>query len=400
MYIPVTPVPDVLTSATMISTSTSQTASNTAGRLQSIVQKIKDFVTKQQHHVQNFINKNKNHFQKIAQSAFMFGQFMKTVFMFFPIIILVRMIIGIFQKPLEFIMMGMSIIILSIIYVIYYIFSLYPLIYIPYIIWYILFDVIRFVLYSIVILVVYLIIILFCIILALINFATGGALKNMVLCQNSPYSWYFIANNHLNNKYQRSLFCSKPCLPGYYPDAFGSFCIKNNYNQPSFCPYAEIMRLHTNKKNDINYYYKDYNTLKSVNYMMATPQGRESLLKSYYLNKINFINDCETKLNKYKYVSLAICSSLDSMSSTEFKLFSYNNKNIDPITLNKIKTVCSQAFCNTKNNYPFCSFATYSKENDKNKIKDIIILIINISIFFIICAIVFTYFNKKNFYVN
>jgi hypothetical protein len=397
-YLPVVPAADILGATTMISTTATTNTLNTSGRVQSLIQKIKDFVTKQQHHIQNFVNKNKNHFQKIAQGAFMFGNFMRTLFQFFPIIILARIIVGLFQRPMEYIMMGISIIILSIVYVIYYILSIKPLIYIPYAIWFLIFSIFPLLLQSLVLLALFIVLALFCLILATFNWMSGGkALRNMILCQNGPYSWYKTPNHHLKNKYERSIFCSKPCIPGYYPDSTGISCVKNPKGQPSFCPYPEIMRLHTTNKNDFNYYYKDYRTTGNLNYLSSTPEKRERLLKEYYINRINFINQCDEKFKDKKYIPLSICSSLDAMSNKDFNKYSSTGNAIDPITLNKLKTICSQGFCNSKNNYPFCSFNNYEKEKDKSRIKDIIKMIIYIILFVIICSIILIYFNEKKF---
>jgi hypothetical protein len=396
-YLPVVPAPDVMLAATNISTTATTNTLATSGRVQSLIQKIKDFVTKQQHHIQNFVNKNKNHFQKIAQGAFMFANFMRTMFQFFPIIILARIIVGLFQRPMEYIMMGISIIILSIVYVIYYIFSIKPLIFIPYAIWFVIFFVFPFVLYTIILIALFIVLAIFCLILALINWITRGALRNMILCQNGPYAWYKIPNYHMKNKYERSLFCSKPCISGYYPDAPGISCIKNPKGQPSFCPYPEIMRLYTTNKNDFNYYYKDYITSGNLNYLSSSPEKRERLLKDYYMNKINFINQCDENFKNYKYIPLSICSSLDAMSNKDFQNYSSTGNAIDSVTLNKLKTICSQGFCNSKNNYPFCSFNNYEKEKDKSRVKDIIKMIIYIILFVIICSIILIYFNEKKF---
>lgn len=394
-YLPVTPAPDVLAVATTVSTTATTNTLNTSSRVQSLVQKIKDFITQQQRHIQNFVNKNKNHFQKIAQGAFMFSNAMRTLFQFFPIIILARIIVGLFQRPFDYIMMGVSMIMLSVMYVIYYIFSLYPLIYIPYLVWFLIFFIMPFIVYSIVILCIYIIILIFCCVIALINWGTLGSLRNLILCQNGPYAWYKTPNYQYNNKFNRGIFCSKPCMAGYMPDANGFSCVRKSYAQPNFCPYPEILRLYTTNKSDLDFYYKDYNIVGNFNYLSANPEKRERLLKDHYIGKLNYINNCDEKITKlnngYKYIPLNICSSLDVLKDT-----------MDPATINKLKIVCNQGFCNNKNNYPFCSYNNYKLYEQSSRIKDIITVIIYILVFIIIICLFVIYIDPKLFnkYIN
>lgn len=313
--------------------------------------------------------------RKFEQAAFMFANFMRMAFQFFSLIIVFRMIIGFFTKPLEFIMLGMSCFVLAITYVIYYILSIPPFIYIPFLIWFIIFDVVPFVVYSIIMGVLFIGISILCLILAGINFITKGSLKSLVLCQNNVAAWFKTPNYHLGNKYERGIMCSKKCYPGYSPDTTGMYCIKIAKDSPSFCPQAEVMRMYTGNRNDMNYYYKDYQTIGNVKYLMKTPEEREILLKNHYLKKRDFHEKCEKSMSQYNSMSLGLCSSLD--------IYEKNNINgIDKKTLSKMKKVCSQAYCNSKTNYPFCSdLATVNDENDNvsgfwKKIIKILLLII------------------------
>ena len=282
--------------------------------------------------------------QVMGKISFMFTTFMKTMFIFFSIVILVRMIIGFFSKPLEFIMLGVACMFLSIAYVIYFLLSIPNFtIFIPFGVWFLLFDIVPFIVYVIIMGALFLIITLFCFLLWFVNLCTGGALNSLVLCQNSTAAWYKTPNYHLGNRYERGFFCSRECFPGYYPDDTGMFCVKNaSILTPSYCPQAEAMRLFIGKRNDINYVYKDYQTIGNLKYLAKSPEQREKLIKDHFMKKMNFLDKCNKSMKRFDHMPLNICSSLDTMTD------------VDPVTVKKLRQVCSQAFCNSKTNYGFC----------------------------------------------
>lgn len=263
---------------------------------------------------------------------------------FYPIIYLVLIILAFFGKPFEYIMLALALVIVGVLYVIYAILSLPPFIYVMMLIWFIIMDIIPFLAYCCIFGALLVFILVFCLILAVLNAVLGNSLKNLVFCQNSPAAWYKTPNFHLGNKYDRGLFCNRPCFPGYYPDPTGMSCFKTPKNQPSYCPQAEVFRIYTGQTNDRLYDYKKYND-KNLTYLSKTPSQREGILKQYYLGKIRHLNACGQKMKDYNYLALSICSAA----------------NANP----KLQDVCRQAYCTAPNNYPFCSAMTNYKDNDK-----------------------------------
>lgn len=352
-------------------------------------QKILKFTKDTANRIKDNATKTIKFIKKYSQTAFMFVNAMKMAFQFFSIIVLVRMIIGFFTKPLEFIMLGMSCLILAVVYVIYFIFSIEPFIYIPFILWFFIADVMPFVIYSIVMGVIFIGISIFCLILAFLNVITGGSLKSLILCQNTVAAWFKTPNYHLTNKNERGLFCSRQCYTGYFPDTSGMYCMKVPKGNPSFCPQAEVMRMYTGNRNDMNYYYKDYQTNGNLKYLMKSPKNRELVLKNHYLKKRDFIEKCEKSMSKYNSMPLSLCSSLD--------IYEKNNINgIDKKTIEKMKKVCSQAFCNSKTNYPFCSSLGTSLLTDTDNIvsefwKKVIKIFILIIVFMFIIMFTLSY---------
>jgi len=309
----------------------------------------------------------------MVRFAFMFAQFIRLMALFFVIIILFKLIIGFFTQPLEFIMLFIAMILLSIMYVVYSILKLPPFIWLLFGLWFFFFDVIPFLIYTFALTMLFLFIFVICLILSAINLITGGMLKPLVLCQNSVASWFKSSNWHLHNKHNRALMCSRECFPGYYPDKTGSFCMKLPRGTPSFCPQAEAMRLYMGtSRHDYNYYYKDYN-IANIKYILKSPSEREHLLKDYYLKKKNFLHNCDFTMNKFNFMSLGICSSLD--------IFEKNNINgIDKKTINKLRNVCNQAYCNSNSNYPFCQ-RMFLGESNVSTSADFWILVCKILIF-------------------
>lgn len=357
---------------------TTETTQQTTQQTQNFVQRIKEFIETKA----KWIEKKTQWMRDYAQKAMQFAGWLRTIALFFPLIIVARMIIGFFQKPLEFIMLGFACIFLAIAYVIYFILSIPPFIIIPFLIWFFIMDILPLLVYSVVMVALFVAITVICIIIAGINAMTGGSLKNLVLCQNPAAAWYKTPNFHLSNKFERGVFCSRQCYPGYYPDTTGMFCVKVPKGQPSYCPQAEIMRLYTGTKNDRNYYFKDFQTKGNLNYMKQSPENREIMIKNHLLKKRDFLEKCNTSMSKYNYMPLSICSSLDVIEKN-------NINGIDKKTLNKMKKVCSQAFCDSRSNYPFCSQLDGTGEEDDSEFwKKVMKVLILIAVF--VFVIMFT----------
>lgn len=329
---------------------------NTENATQSKFQWMKDaFQT-----AKDFTWRNSKWLSNVARGIRWFAVFMKTIFLFFPIIIIFRMLIGFFKKPVEFIMLGLVCLILPFIYVIYSIFSVPPFSIFPLMVWFFIrffiFFFIPWIFYVSKWLIVIVLVYIFSGVLYVINIITGGLLQRAWVCEGSVNAWYKIPSNHVKNNYHRGFMCAKPCMAGYEPDEYGDKCVSIPKISPSFCPKAEVMRLFTVNRYDINYYFRDYPTLGNMKYLLKTPAGREKLLLDHYMKKKTFIDKCTTvdknvsKINDYDFISMNICSSTDILEKNTIN-------GLDPFTVNKIRRVCNQAYCNTKTNYPFCSNA-------------------------------------------
>jgi ubiquitin C len=354
-------LPIVSTSPDVVAVDTAtETASLTQRATQwvkDVADRVKTWIEEKRQWYLDFMQRNAHHIARMTRIAFMFANFMRMMFQFFALIILARMIIGFFSKPLEFIMLGISCIVLAVTYVVYYILSVPPFIYIPFLIWFIIFDLAPLIVYTIAMGALFVAITILCILLAAVNFFTGGALKSLVLCQNHAASWFKTPNYHLSNKYERGLFCSRQCFSGYFPDATGMYCIRVPKGNPSYCPQAEVMRMYTGNRNDRNFSFKDYQTSGNIKYLSKSPEDRELMLKKHYLQKRDFMEKCDKSMDKFDYMSLNLCSSIDVMEKNAIN-------GIDKKTVDRMKTVCAQAYCTSRKNYAFCPQMSGSGEDD------------------------------------
>ena len=317
-----------------------------------------------------------------------FIQTILTYIKFFPIITLVLIFLAFLGRPMEFLILIFGLFVVVIIYVLYSVLNLPPFIYIVYLLWFIIMDLCPLILFCMIFGALFALVFLICIILTALNTITGGALKDIVLCDNTPGSWYKTANYHMGNKWERGIFCTRPCYPRYAPDTTGINCVKIPKGYPPYCPQAEIMRIYSSKKADRNYQYADFKDSTNLRYMSVPPAEREQMLKQHYLRKSNFNESCRKSMKEFDTISLNICASADSFEA---------NKHLDAKQVLRLKQVCAQAYCTGSRNYPFCSKISGLKEDDKNAIiKKIIKIIIIILIFCIVFLFTMEYMYKQN----
>lgn len=343
--------------------------------------------------VKTTIEKHKDKILAIAKFTAAFNKTMLMIARFYPLILLVLIILAFFGKPLEYIMLFLAAIIISIIWIIVFIFGLNILRVVPYLFYNIFAVTAPTIIFALVSLGIFLIIFVVCLILAIINKATGGSLKHLVLCQNSPEAWFKFSSFHQkdSNKFKRGFFCSKPCGKRYKPDDLtGAFCEKLPGDTPGFCPSAEIMRLYTGfKRSDRPYTFKMYDT-KNPRYYSKTPLLREDILMRSFLRRKELLEKCEKPMAKYKDLTLNICSSTDAYLKS-------NYAGLDDKTIKKLRNVCGLAFCSSKNNYPFCNKLTNSTNMDSSEfVKQVIKIITAIILFMVVIIFSFNFMFDRN----
>lgn len=333
---------------------------------------------------------NLNWFQRIvefAKKTAEYAQMIFTVIKFFPIITVFLIFLAFLGRPVEFIVLIFGLFLMIALYIIYSVLNLPPFIYVVAAVWFAIFDIIPLLIYCAVFTALFILVFIVCIILTALNTITGGALKDIVLCDNPPNAWYKTANYHLDNKWERGIFCTRPCFGRYKPDPTGINCKKLPKGYPPYCPQAEIMRIYTRKKADRKYKFNNFDDKSNVKYMSKNPLEKENALKKHYLTKRSFMDSCDKKMSDFNSIALNICSSADSFEAT---------KHLQPKEILKLKQVCAQGFCGANKNYPWCSKMSGLKEDDNNAI---IKKVIKITIIAIVFALVFL-FTMEYMYKN
>jgi hypothetical protein len=171
-------------------------------------------------------------------------------------------------------------------------------------------------------------------------------------------------------------------MSGYYPDGLtGEFCNKVPKGQPSFCPQAEVMRLFSKEASPLErHVYEDFNPASHFFFNFMTPEQKEIVYKDYFLNRRAFLDTCTKKLSTYRPLALNICSNLDMIQRL-------NLNGVSQRDISRMKQVCQQGFCNSRNRHFFCGkFSPIKDEDNKSSalIKNLVIFLITAIVFMFI----------------
>ena len=385
----------VITGGNLVVQNPPELSQEIQGNTQTKMDDEKNWIQRKKEEMDNYIAQKKEEFEtwKLKmqikfEKVIAFGKTMLMIARFYPIIILVLIILAFFGKPLEYIMLFIAALIVTILYGVVYIFGVDVIRVIPYTLYNAVVYLIPYLAYAILILVVFVLITFFIAILAAIN-SFGGCIQDWVLCDNSPEAWFKTPSYQYGNRFHRGFFCSKPCMARYAPDGpDGEKCKRIYMYQPSYCPNAEIMRIYSgHSRSDLIPYFLDYNT-NDVRYFLKSPHDREAILKEHYLKKNKFNRQCQEAMLPYNELTLNMCSSLDALQKSG-KLSA-----TDALKLSK---VCKEAYCGIYStgkgdnytskvlNYPFCAGrASSSSLNQSQLIKQVCKVLALIMVFIII----------------
>lgn len=327
------------------------------------------------------LEKRRAFYAKIAKGVKYFNSQMQMAARFYPIILLVLGIIAVFSGIFKYILMGIAYLAIILVKVWYFIVSLPPFFQLAFVPWFILVDFVPFLIFTAIFMALLIFIVIFCIILSVLDVVTGGSLKVLALCQNSPAAWYTVPNFHMTNEYSRGLFCSLPCRASYAPDTTGTSCVRQAKQNPSFCTYAQIMRFYTGVgRSDSVYIYDTYKYKGNMRYIQKPPTEKERFLFDYFLEGKRHKERCENPDKRFSFkqhipMVKNICSNLDGFIRS-------SRHNLTQQDVDKMRKVCRQAFCDSTNAYPFCMTLLTSDGMDQGGlIKRIILAIISIMVF-------------------
>lgn len=359
------------------------------------MQKLKNFMFAKWKQRKKYMQNILQHLDNFRQSLVQHIAYLRESKKFYPLIILVLLILAIFTDLFRYVLMVVAYIVLAIILVAYEVLSLAPFIWVIFLFFFILFEVVPFVVITTLLLALLAFVTLVCLLLAGLDKLLGGRLRFLVLCQNSAGAWYMTPSHQFMNKYSRGALCTRPCMTGYAPNETGGSCLRLPVDAPTYCPQAEVMRVYSGEgRNDLRYDYKDFGTAKSMRYLLKRPHEREEMILKHYLEKIRFLDKCTNPKNphsmaKYNHVTMNICASLAAMKQNGFQ-------NLNDTDFQKLERVCSQGFCDVRNSYPFCSRLSNVSSIDKSDlIKKIVYAIIAITVFAISIFMVLFYMNEN-----
>jgi len=297
---------------------------------------------------------------KFGFNAMKFVKFIKAFAIFVPIMVIVTGIIMIATTGLYYVVLIIAWLAIAFIEIMYFVMSLPPFIWVISAIFFFITIVIPYFILAGLWLGLLLIITLLCLGIAFLNVISGGQLQFLVLCQNSPTSWYTIPSFQHGNKYMRGLFCSKPCKKGYFPEGDdGKTCTRLSKGAPSYCPQSQIMRFYTGVgSNDGQFSFADYKTKGNTKYLIKPVNEREDVLLDHFIKKVKHLERCRDlnnpdNITRYDNVTKNICANIDILQKT------LPEKDFARLTF-----VCNEAFCGSKASYPFC--AKMSKASDIN----------------------------------
>lgn len=379
---------------------TAQTASEKGSFIQRFVkiiqewfQRLKEFAFAQWKHRKDYYQKVKQHFDDWRQKLVQHIETLREWSKFYPIIILVLLILAIFTDLFKYVVMLIAYIILAVILITYEVLSLPPFIWVIFVIFFIIFEVVPFVVITAVLLALLAFATLVCLILAGLDKVSGGKLRFLVLCQNSPGAWYLTPSHQYDNKYKRGILCSKPCATGYHPSETGGSCVRLPKDAPSYCPQAQVMRIYTGQgKRDLQYDYRDFAGARSMVYLLKAPKEREEMVLKHYMEKARFLDKCTNpsnpyNLSKYNAVTMNVCASLETLKQNGFH-------NLSTRDYQKLERVCNQGFCDVRSSYPFCSkLSNVSSLDNSNLAKKIVYAIIAITVFALTVFMILHYMN-------
>lgn len=341
-----------------------------------------------------FLNEKGKWVKEWGQRVAQFNKLMMMIAKFKPIILLCVAIILIFSNLLFYIIMVIAFLVAAALEIIYFLLSLPPFIQIMAFIFFMITEflpMIAIILFMVALLVFAAI---FCGLAFILNAITGGKLKGMVLCQNGPASWYKIPNWHLTNKFDRGLFCSRPCAKGYAPDVSGVMCIRKSRFSPAYCPQAQVMRFYSGEgKKDKRYIYKDKRVATDFRFQSKTPARREDVLFSHWMDMRKYLEECNNPINlkgvsQYDTMAISLCANIDALSDGALS-------KLDKEVILKMQEVCKQGFCNSQTAFPFCnSLAVASDDDTSDFLKKIILFIISMIVFVLTLVFIFAYMNE------
>lgn len=242
---------------------------------------------------------------------------------------------------------------------------------------------------TIVWLAIYVVNFLIYLILWIVDFATAGAVLQMLRCENLPTAWHAFAGFAKGNIYKRQVFCSYRCGDNYTPK--GLVCRRNPKYEPPFCPQQVIYSAFTGNTDDLDNKNLIHKYKPTIKFYKQNEDWRMNDIEKAYNNRVDFIDQCKTTYKDYDHLSKSACRFFINESGPRAL------KTTDPDKYNNLLDLCYQAYCDFDNEPSFSTFcASHALGNQKRVVKqnkddqDIITSVVFACVILVVMCLIFT----------
>lgn len=154
--------------------------------------------------------------------------------------------------------------------------------------------------------------------------------------ENQPNAWYENGSYQRRNLNDGNFY---KCGDNYVPDSSNIFfCSRLNTYEPRFCPTTALYRLYKGNGEKYTFFGHDF---QPTSIMKKNINGRNVELTKFILNKLSYLDSCNTYTKKQDLVSKQICKSIDTIADR-------NNRN-------RMSNICHEQYCTQGKRAIFCN---------------------------------------------
>ena len=230
----------------------------------------------------------------------------------------------------------------------------------------------------------------------LLDLLTLGAVRYLTRCEDSPDAWYKRGNFALNNIVNSFFFCQYPCANRFKPLG-GFMCMRNDSNEPSYCPQSQIYRLFKGESLESPVIMNKFKP--DVKFWTLTIEERKEKIRAFFNKRQNYLQNCNDKLARYDNVIRNVCTNYKTVPLPDD-----NKENRE-----KLRALCCQVFCDRQPQANFCGTVlscpvdgvsgTNTDLNDKRVtevVRDVSLRILHLALLITVLSIItMMYFQKK-----
>jgi len=155
--------------------------------------------------------------------------------------------------------------------------------------------------------------------------------------ENQPNAWYENGSYQRRNINDGNFY---KCGDNYVADSSNMFlCSRLNKHEPRYCPSSAIYRLYKGKGIKDTFFGNDFHP--SPQMMKKNINGRNSEITQFILDKLSYIDLCNTYTEKYQPLTKQLCKSIDLVADKKVR--------------KRMSNICHEQYCVHNEREPFCS---------------------------------------------